>query len=264
MDMIISAILGLIQGLTEFIPVSSSGHVVVVERLMGSVSDHLFLEWINIGTVLALILFFRHRLYGIAHDVIRNRNYRLFGMIILAALPAGLVGFFLASYIESSSFFTNIWTVVTALFVVGVVLIVLEKLPKMTPVKGLEQLTWRRALGVGVAQVLSLIPGTSRSGSTIIAGRLLGLSREHAAEFSFLVSIPVMLGVLTKLLLKPSDRDYLMLHLDTLLIANVVAFIAGMFAVGFLMKYLKRRSLAPFGWYRIVLAVVVAVIILLQ
>jgi len=264
MTIIESIILGAVQGLTEFIPVSSSGHVVLAERFMSGASDHLFIEWINLGTVLALLIFFRLRIINILRQVFTEKNYKLAVNIIIACIPAGIAGFVLAGFIEKSSFFSNVTTVIVALAIVGVVMIILEKLPRLSPVDGAEKLSWKRSLAIGLAQVFALVPGTSRSGSTIIAGRLTGLNRENAAEFSFIISIPIMLGVIAKLLIKSSDRAYLFAHLPTLLIANAVAFVTGMFAVGFMMRYLKKNSLAPFGWYRVGLAVVVTAVLLIQ
>ena len=257
-------LLGLVQGLTEFIPVSSSGHVVLAQQFMSGASDHLFVEWINLGTVLALLIFFRKRIMNILRDIFVHKKYALARNILIACIPAGLAGFLLAGLIESSGFFSSVITVIVALAIVGVIMIVLEKLPRLSDAASSEKLSWQRSLAVGVAQVASLIPGTSRSGSTIIAGRLAGLNREHAAEFSFLVSIPIMLGVILKLLIKSSDRAYLLDNVPTLIVANAAAFITGIFAVGFMMRFLKKNSLAPFGWYRIGLAVVVGVIFLVQ
>lgn len=255
-------ILGLIQGLTEFIPISSSGHLVIAQTVMSGASDHLFLEFINIGTMLALVVFFRKRIWAIMKDVFVARNYRLARNIIITAVPAGLVGFMLADFIGSTAFFTSAVVVVFTLAIVGIVMVVLEKLPKLSAVKDGEKLPWWRALIIGAAQVLALIPGTSRSGSTIIAGRLMGLSPAEAAEYSFLASLPIMAGVTLKVLV--GDSDYLMAHAGTLLISNAAAFISGLIAVGFLMKYLSRHSLAVFGWYRIGLAVVLATVLLVQ
>lgn len=264
MGIIESIILGAVQGLTEFIPVSSSGHIVLAEHFISGASDHLFIEWINLGTVLALLIYFRKRIAAIITDIFVNKNYALARNILIACIPAGFAGFLLAGYIAESGFFTSAVTVVVALAVVGVVMILLERLPRLSEVENSEKLSWKRSLAIGVAQVIALIPGTSRSGSTIIAGRLIGLNREQAAEFSFLVSIPIMLGVILKLLIKSSDRAYLLDNLPTLLIANAVAFITGLFAVGFMMKFLKKNSLASFGWYRIGLAVVVGAVLLVQ
>lgn len=264
MSILESIILGLIQGFTEFIPISSSGHLVIAQYFMSGASDHLFLEWINVGTVLALIVFFRHRIWRLLEDVVRGKDYRLARNIIIAMLPAGLIGFLLADFIETNSFFGSIWTVVVTLALVGILLVVLEKLPKLSAVEGLSELPGGRALAIGLAQVAALIPGTSRSGSTIVAGRLVGLDRAKAAEFSFLVSIPIMLGVIAKLFLKSSDRAYLMDNALTLCIGNAAALVSGLLAVGFLMRFLERHSLAVFGWYRIALAGVLVVVLLLQ
>lgn len=257
-----AVILGLIQGLTEFIPISSSGHLVIAQTFLSGAGDHLFLEFINIGTMLALFVFFRKRIWQILVDIFKNRNFRLARNIILTAMPAGLVGFFLADFIGSNAFFASAVVVVFTLLIVGIVMVVLEKLPKFDPVENGEKLPWWRALIIGLAQVLALIPGTSRSGSTIIAGRLMGLSAAQAAEYSFLASLPIMMGVTAKVLL--GDSDYLMANIGTLLVSNVAAFISGLIAVGFLMKFLAKHSLAIFGWYRIGLAVVLATILLVQ
>lgn len=255
-------ILGLVQGLTEFIPISSSGHLVIAQTFMSGAGDHLFLEFINIGTMLALLVFFRKRIWAILVDIFKNRNLRLARNILLTAIPAGAVGFALASFIEHTPFFTSAVVVVFTLAIVGAVMVVLEKLPKLSEKEDGEQLPWWRALVIGGAQVLALIPGTSRSGSTIIAGRLMGLSPAAAAEYSFLASLPIMAGVTLKVL--ATDTDYLLAHLGTLAVSNFAAFISGLIAVGFLMNYLSKHSLAVFGWYRIGLAAILATILLVQ
>lgn len=264
MSIIEAIILGLIQGLTEFIPISSSGHLIIAQHVMNGASEHLFLEWINVGTVLALIIFFRQRIISVIRDVIQGRDYRLARNIVIAMLPAGMVGFMFADFIETNQFFGSVWTVVVTLAAVGVLFVVLEKLPKKSAVEDVAALPMPRALTVGLAQVLALVPGTSRSGSTIVAGRLMGLSRSGAAEFSFLVSIPIMLGVIAKLCIKASDRAYLLDNAAPLLVANIAALLSGLFAIGLLMRFLERHSLALFGWYRIGLASVLAAVLLLQ
>jgi undecaprenyl-diphosphatase len=257
-----AVILGLIQGLTEFIPISSSGHLVIAQTFFSGASDHLFLEFINIGTTLALLVFFRKKVWKICVDVFKNRNYRLARNIIITAVPAGLVGFFLADFIEHTPFFASAVVVVFTLLIVGIVMVVLEKLPKLSKVGTGETLPWWRALIIGGAQVLALIPGTSRSGSTIIAGRLMGLSATEAAEYSFLAALPIMFGVTLKVLV--TDTEYLTAHAGTLIVSNLFAFVSGMIAVGFLMKFLSKHSLLVFGWYRIGLAIVLATILLVQ
>jgi len=213
--------------------------------------------------VLALLIFFRQRIWQAIRDVFVGRDYRLARNVIIAMLPAGIVGFFLADFIETNAFFSSVWTVVVTLVLVGILLIVLEKLPKLDAKKDSANLPPSRALTIGLVQILALIPGTSRSGSTIIAGRLMGLKAAQAAEFSFLISIPIMLGVILKLAIRESDRVYLADNLAALVIGNTAALISGLLAVGFLMRYLEKRSLAVFGWYRIGLAFVLAVVLLL-
>lgn len=255
-------LLGLIQGLTEFIPISSSGHLVLAQIFLGNEPSHLFLEFINIGTVLALIVFFWPRLMEIAREIFVRNNWRMARNVIITALPAGLIGLTFADFIEGAPFFASGWVVVVMLFTLGVVMVLLPKIPKLDLVKRGEDLNIPRALTIGFAQALALIPGTSRSGSTIIAGRLMGLKAAQAAEYSFLVSIPIMLGVIAKVFI--GDQDYLAANGTMLLLSNFAAFISGLLAVGFLMRYLEKHGLALFGWYRIGLAGVITVIFLIQ
>lgn len=264
MNYIETIILGLTQGLTEFIPVSSSGHLVLAQNLFSGASNHLFLEFINIGTILALVVYFWKRIIGIIRDVVINKNFTLARNIILTSIPAGIVGYLLSDFIGSSALFGSDIVVAVMLTLVGLVMIILERLPKASPRVGGEHLSPWRALAIGVAQVFALIPGVSRSGSTIIAGRLAGLNPEAAAEYSFLASLPIMLGVTLKIFLKSSDRAYLMDNLPMLLLSNAVAFVAGLVAVGFLLRYLANHNLAIFGWYRLALAGVVTVVLLVQ
>ena len=262
MSIIESIILGFIQGATEFIPISSSGHLVVAQYFLSGASDHLFLEWINIGTLLALVVYFWPKIMTIADDILVQHNYRLARNILITAIPAGLVGYFAADFIDSNQFFGSVIVVVVMSALVGVLMIILEKLPKASPVKNGEALSPLRALAIGLAQTVALIPGTSRSGATIIAGRLSGLTAKEAAEYSFLASLPIMAGVTFKVFLH--DHTYLYQNFGTLLIANFVAFVSGLLAVGFLMRYLASHSLAVFGWYRVVMAVVVITFVLVQ
>lgn len=257
-----TVLLGIVQGVTEFIPVSSSGHLVLVQNFITGTPSHLFIQFLDIGTTLALLVFFRKRIWGILQDVCVKKNYRLARNLIITVLPAALIGFLLAGFIESNSFFVSPVVVATGLGVVGLVMVLLEKFPKASDVKDGESLPWWRALVIGLAQVFALIPGVSRSGSTIITGRLMGLDPKHSAEYSFLVSIPIMLGVIAKLMI--SDHAYFAENLGPVLISNLAAFIAGVLVIKFLMNYLSRHSLAAFGWYRIALSVVVFAVLLIQ
>lgn len=254
MGIIESIVLGAVQGLTEFIPISSSGHLVIAQHLFSGASDHKFLEFINIGTLVALLVYFRKRIVTILGDIFKRHNYKLAINIVLTAVPAGLVGLALSDFIDSSPFFGSLLTVAVTLAVVGIVMIVLERLPKATQLDSIDELKPSRALIIGLAQMFALIPGVSRSGSTIIAGRLSGLTARDAAEYSFLASLPIMVAVTLKLFVSSDDRRYLMDNLGTLAVGNFVAFVTGLLAVGFLLKYLSKHGLALFGWYRVGLA----------
>lgn len=262
MEWLNAIILGLIQGLTEFIPISSSGHLVIAQTFLSGAGDHLFLEFINIGTMLALLVFFRKKIITIIKDIFVKRKFRLAINLLITAIPAGIAGFLLAGFIEDTPFFASASVVVFTLAIIGIVMIIAEKLPHATKVADAEKLSPWRALIIGAAQMLALIPGVSRSGATILAGRFAGLKNDDAAEYSFLASLPIMLGVTLKVFM--SDHAYLSEHLGTLIVSNSVAFISGLLAVGFLMKYLAKHSLAAFGWYRVGLAVVLGIILLVQ
>ncbi|MDR2336688.1 MAG: undecaprenyl-diphosphate phosphatase [Candidatus Nomurabacteria bacterium] len=263
MSIIESVLLGLTQGLTEFIPVSSSGHLGILQHLFSGASDHLFLEFINIGTLLALLIFFRHKIWHILKDIFIKKRYALAINLILTSIPAGLVGFLLADFIGSSQFFGSLYTVTISMGLVGIVMIILDKLPTMKSVKKMEKLPKRRALTIGLAQVFALIPGVSRSGSTIITGKLMGFSSALAAEYSFLASIPIMLGVTLKMFIKSADRAYFFENFSTLVLSNLVAFIFGILAIKILLKYLaKKNSLKTFGWYRVLLSSTILIAVL--
>ena len=246
--------MGLVQGLTEFIPVSSSGHLVLTETLFGRGANHLFIQALNFGTLMALVVFFWPKLVNLARQVFIKRNFRLLRNIILTALPVAALGLVFSRAIEGNAFFSSPLTVSIMLAVVGVVMVVVEKIPRLSNRKDGADLTPKRAISIGLAQALALIPGVSRSGSTIIASRLAGLKPAAAAEYSFLVSIPVMLGLVLKLI--ATDHDYIAANWQPLLLGNVAAFIAGIVAVKFMISYLSRHSLGIFGWYRVILAAV--------
>ncbi len=264
MDIFEVIVLGLAQGLTEFIPVSSSGHLILLQHFFTGTSDHLFIQALDIGTTLALIIFFWPRLTKLAHQVFRDHDYRLARNIIITCLPAGLLGLLLAKAIEKNVILLSPFTVAIMLGIVGVIMILVEYLPHLSSQKNGQVLNWRRALTIGIAQAFALVPGVSRSGSTIIASRFMGLSPASAAEYSFMVSIPIMLGLITKLFTSNSDRAYLAAHLEPVIIGNIAAFISAIIAIRFLLNYLSKHSLVIFGWYRVAVALIVLTVLLLQ
>ncbi len=264
-----SLILGLTQGLTEFIPVSSSGHLELVENLLsaGSRADdfHLFLEFINLGTLLALLIFYRKKIFEILKTIFIKRDFRFALNIIITILPVGVAGLLLSDLIESLPFFSSLITISVAMLVVGVLMYFVDKLPKLSKVKSLNALSKPRALLIGLAQVFALVPGTSRSGTSILAGRMVGLSSEDAADYSFLASIPIMSGVCLKMFLKSSSRAYFFTHKTILLAGNLVAFASGLLALYLVLKFLKKpNGLKYFGVYRICLALLVLILVLLN
>ena len=262
MNILEAILLGAVQGLTEFIPVSSSGHLVLAEHVLGVHPPYVFSALINLGTFLALVLYFRKRLVAMYVDIVRHKNYKLARNIVISAVPVGVLGFFFEDFFEQG-FIQQPLTVAIMLALLGVVMIVLERLPKLSAVHELEKLTQGRAWFVGVAQAFALLPGTSRSGSTMIAARLAGLNYKQAAEYSFLLSIPVMFGVLLKGLLSSEGIAFIAGNPLAFVVSNAVAFVTGLFAVGFMLRYLAKGNFAVFGWYRLALASVIIVVLLL-
>lgn len=250
-----SILLGATQGITEFIPVSSSGHLSILQAVLGSDPNttHLFLEFINLGTLLALLIYFRKEIWAILVDIFKHHNFKLATNILVTAIPAGIIGLLFSDFIEQTEFFGALPVVAIAMLLIGIIMIILNKLPRASAVKDGAHLSKPRALLIGLAQTIALIPGVSRSGATIIAGRLSGLEPDQAAEYSFLASIPLMVGVVGKTIL--SDHSYLSANLASLSLANATAFLTGLLALVFIFKYLKKHeSLQIFGIYRIALA----------
>ncbi len=267
MELIQSIVLGLTQGVTEFIPVSSSGHLEIVQEVMGGRTEgfHLFLEFINFGTLLALLIYYRKRLLGILKDIFIKRNYKLLINVVITSIPAVIAGLLLSDIIDGLPFFSSLATIMCAMAIVGILMVLIEKLPHMQKIKDENALNPIRALYIGLAQMFALIPGVSRSGSTIVAGRIVGLNSRAAADYSFLASIPIMCGVILKSFISSSSRAYMAENFWMLLISNAVAFVSGLIAINFVLKFLRKKgSLQAFGWYRISLALVMLVFVLLR
>lgn len=260
MDIFQSILLGFVQGLTEFIPVSSSGHLELVQQLFGFAGEnfHLFLEFINLGTLLALLIYFRKRIWKIIKGIFLEKNYKLALNLLITSIPAGIIGLILSGFIEEQSFFSSLYTVCGAMGIVGLIMIAIDHLPHMSKLKDENELTPIRALIIGLLQTFALIPGVSRSGSTIIAGRIVGMDSESSAEYSFLASIPIMAAVCLRMFLSSTGRAYFAANLGPLLLGNLVAFVVGLIALRFLLAYLKKpKSLQSFGKYRIIVACLV-------
>lgn len=249
-------IMGIIQGATEFIPVSSSGHLIIASHLLRlHHGGHLFIQALDFGTTLALIIYFRRQLKELARQVFIEHDYRLLRNIAITCLPVGMIGFTASRFVEHSAFFASSLVIAVSLIIFGIIMVVLERLPRLSDVTDGRGLSPSRALVIGMAQCLALVPGVSRSGSTIIASRLCGLKPKQATEYSFLASIPIMLALLAKLVVK--NTGFIVHHWQPLLLGNIFAFIVGIIAVRLFLTYLEKHDLRAFGAYRISVAIII-------
>ena len=270
MDTIIQAlIMGVVQGLTEFLPISSSGHLIIVPFLFGwtdpFITSLAFSVMLHIGTLAALLVYFRSdwvRLVPAGFATVRDRSFRddpdrrLAWLLVAATIPAALAGLLLGDLIEQE--FRDIGLVAFTLVVGAVVLWLADRWGGRT--KGVEDVTFPVAVAIGAAQALALVPGISRSGISISASRFAGLDREAAARFSFLMATPITAGAaLFEIRKLASGETGLTVDLGPLLVGMIAAFVAGIIAIGFLLRYLRTRSLNIFVAYRLVLAAVVIV-----
>ncbi len=288
-----AALFGLVEGITEWLPISSTGHMLLLDQFVRlNVSQDfwdMFLVVIQLGAILAVLVLFFGQLNPFSSKKSpdeRRGTWRLWGQVILACVPAAAIGIPLDDCREEH--LGSPFVIAAALIVYGIAFIVIENMREskasgahMAPsskgklaitadkdarVQSVYQMDWGTALGIGLFQVLSMVPGTSRSGSTIIGGLLLGCSRAVAAEFTFYLAIPVMAGAsglrLVKFFLK--GNSFAPQELAILGVGCVVAFVVSMLAIRFLMSFVKKHDFKPFGWYRIVLGIVVIAYFLLR
>jgi undecaprenyl-diphosphatase len=244
-------ILGIVEGLTEFLPISSTGHLIVVGDLLdfNGETATAFKIIIQLGAILAVMWEFRQRIVGVVRGLPSEPQAQRFTFnLLLAFIPAVILGLAFADLIEHWLF--NPITVATALIIGGIVMIWAEKREHEIKAETVDDMTWSLALKVGFAQCLALIPGTSRSGATIIGGLVFGLSRKAATEFSFFLAMPTMVAATVYSLFK--YRDILQLSdLPTFAIGFVTTFVVAMFTVRALLKFIANHSYAVFAWYRI-------------
>lgn len=257
-------VIGIIQGITEWLPVSSTGHMILADEFIKlNVSEtflEMFLVVIQLGSILAVLVLYFHKLNPFSPKKSpkeKTETLHLWGKVIVGVLPAAVIGLLFDDLLNS--IFYNPTTVTVTLIVYGVLFILLEnRNRKITPkINGLEELSYKTALMIGLFQLLSLIPGTSRSGSTILGAMLIGTSRFVAAEYSFFLAIPVMFGASFLKMLK-FGFSYTPSEIIILLTGMIVAFLVSVFAIKFLMGYIKKHDFKAFGYYRIVLGIIVA------
>ena len=296
-ELVKAAVFGVVEGVTEWLPISSTGHMLLLEQFMSlDVSEdfwNMFLVVIQLGAILAVCVIFFHQLnpFSPKKDAEEKRNtWSLWGKTIVACIPAAVIGIPIDDWMEEN--LGSPFVIAAALIVYGVAFIVIETVRELRAaalaassaphgprhlaaapagtsasaladadarIQSVDDIDWKTAMGIGLFQVLSIVPGTSRSGSTIIGGLILGCSRTAVAEFTFFLAIPVMFGAsalrLGKYLL--AGNGFSPTELSILLTGCVVAFLVSIAAIRFLMGFVRRHDFKPFGWYRIVLGVAV-------
>jgi len=254
-------LLGLVEGLTEFLPVSSTGHLILVGSALGFTGPQAvgFEIAIQLGAILSVVVYYRHRLRELLLGLRRDAgNRRLALSLGLAFLPAAIIGLATHRWIESHLF--GAFTVAWALLLGGVIILVIEYRLRQSRITHLEAIGLREAWWVGLAQCLSLVPGVSRSGATIMGGLLVGMNRTTATEFSFLLALPTMLAATGYKIIKSHDLLFLG---DPLLfpISLLVAFASGLAVVAGFLAFIKHHTFKPFAYYRIAVGLLILAII---
>lgn len=256
-------IIGIVEGITEWLPISSTGHMILVDEFLKlNVSDafmEMFLVVIQLGAILAVVVLYWNRLFPFKFKdkfTVDMTIMTIWFKIILATLPAAVIGLLFDDFIEEKFF--NPWVVASMLILYGIFFILIEKRNKhkVPTTNVLNDLSYKTALMIGCFQVLAMIPGTSRSGATILGAMLIGTSRTVAAEFTFFLAIPVMFGA-SAIKLLGFGFVFTGLELSILIVGMVVAFVTSIIAIKFLIGYIKKHDFAAFGWYRIILGTLV-------
>ena len=272
---ILKAVLfGIVEGVTEWLPISSTGHMILLNEFINlNVSDEfykLFEVVIQLGAIMAVVVLFFKKIWPLKKQkekiVLDKKSLNLWGKIIVACIPAVIIGLLFDDILDK--YLYNGVVVALALIIYGIIFIIIEsKNIGKRNVKSIDKISYKQALGIGAFQLLALIPGTSRSGSTIIGGLLLGLERSVIAEFTFFLAIPVMAGAsLLKLLKYIVKVGFVFngLEIAILLVATIVAFVVSMIVIRFFMNYIKKHDFKVFGYYRIVLGFIVLLYFLMK
>jgi undecaprenyl-diphosphatase len=253
-------LLGIVEGLTEFLPISSTGHLIVAGDLINfHDSSQVFEVAIQLGAVLAVVFEYRQRFSRVMKGIGRDREVNRFVFNLgVAFMPAAVVGLIFSKQIKHYLF--NPITVAIALVVGGLIIFLIEKYQKNRPPKvtDVDKMNWKDALTVGLAQILALIPGTSRSGSTIMGGMAFGLSRTVATEFSFFLSVPIMFAATFYDIYK-NHEAFTSQSLGVISVGFIAAFISGLLAVRALLKFVSTNTFIPFAWYRIIFGIFILI-----
>ena len=264
--------LGIVEGITEWLPISSTGHMLLVDEFLqlhcSEEFKEMFFVMIQLGAIIAVVLLFWNKMFPFqwkdkSQPVVKAKTFSLWFKVVVACIPGAVVTILFDDFIEAH-LHTPI-VIAATLILYGIAFIVVEKWnEKRTPkVEELEEITYKTAFLIGLFQVLSIIPGTSRSGSTIIGALLIGVSRTAAAEFTFFLAVPVMFGLSFLKMLK-FGLAFSSAELIILLVGMLVAFVVSVIVIKFLMGYIKKHNFNVFGWYRIVLGAVVLGYFMLQ
>jgi len=262
-EIIKTIIIGIIEGITEWLPISSTGHMILInEWIKLDVSEsfeEMFLVVIQLGAIMAVVVLFFNKLNPLSKKKSKDEKIEIFNIwlkVIIGVIPAGIIGLLFDDWLQEHLY--SFITVAITLVIYGVLFIVIENKNKdrKPNITSFKDLTYKTAFLIGMFQVLALIPGTSRSGATILGAIILGTSRYIAAEFSFFLSIPVMFGA-SALKLYKFGFEYTSMEVVILLTGMITAFIVSIFAIKFLLSYIKKNDFKVFGWYRIALGLIV-------
>lgn len=267
MNILKAILFGIIEGITEWLPISSTGHMIILNDLVklevSSEFYSLFEVVIQLGAVLSVVIIYFKTIFpwGFGKNKKDTKNtFNLWGKILVACLPAAIIGLLFDDLLDK--YLYNSIVVSLMLIIYGILFIIIESKHhnKDSRVNDLKEITYKDALLVGIFQLLALIPGTSRSGATIIGGLLIGLKRSVIAEFTFFLAIPVMAGASLLKILKYIIKvglSFTGIELMTLLVGSLVAFIISIIVIKFLMNYIRRHDFKVFGYYRIILGIIV-------
>jgi undecaprenyl-diphosphatase len=255
--LLLAIILGIVEGVTEFLPVSSTGHLILATELLGFDAQRwaAFNVIIQLGAILAIVVLYWRTFWAVLEGLLKNQrmSWLFVRNVLIGFLPSAILGFLLIKHIEALLGDPRI--VAVALILGGIAILLIERLVKNTPIVGVAEMPLRTAIGVGLIQCVSMIPGVSRSGATIMGGLSLGVERRTAAEFSFFLAIPTMVGATTLELVKHHDDIMAGAHgvgFGAIAVGFVVSFIVAIVVVRAFVHYISRHGFAPFAWYRIV------------
>jgi undecaprenyl-diphosphatase len=265
MEILKAIILGIVEGITEWLPISSTGHMILVEEFiqlnLSQAFKEMFFYVIQLGAILAVVVIYFHKLNPFSPNKTKaekNQTWDIWKKVIIGCIPAGVIGLPLNDWADEN--LLNATVVALALIIYGILFIVIENRHKdrEPSITDFSQLTYMKAFQIGLFQALSIIPGTSRSGSSILGSIVLGTSRFIATEFSFFMSIPIMFGISFLKIIK-FGFNFTGLEFAVLLSGMLTAFLVSIVAIKFLIGYLKRNDFKAFGWYRIVLGAIVLI-----